>query len=679
MHTTLKKKLTNRRNPFREQGLALLAVVFLLGLAATAYALRALNADEMKIEREKITIQALSDAKSGLISWAVSNSSQPGMLPYPDRNGDGNYDGDSDCSTVAFSYSFLIGKLPWRAADNAYCPTLVSGMGSDIKDGSEEPLWYVVSRNLVYDYPNTEYPVINPGMINSPNDATAPYQRQGGITAYPWLEVYDKKGQLLSNRVAVILIAPGAAIGDQDRSAAAPNATEYLDTFTLAAGGGAKSNRTYSAPDEDFYMGEDMSKILASDTLYNRPYEFNDKLIYITIDELMAEIQKRAAAEAKKALNKYYIAASGYFPHPASIGIGEYFGNESILEGFLPTQQTSQPAASCSVTYTSADASSAICDLSTITSVQFTRTTGTFTSTAGVGCTRLNANTTCQCTTSGRCNAAGGRRFECDSAGICATSGGTMPGTYTFQGVFTFASGTPPTIRPNVFNTPNGISCSGCGGNAITCSASENYPITAIFGYRPKPVSEVFSLADYFEVPSSTTNGSGNITTANNFNNVTVGMSVIGTGIPASTTVTSIPNSTTVALSNQATESSALTSIFFGTFGDLPSWFVTNRWRDYLYYAVSSNCVSGGANCSTAMPQLTVGTKTGVQALLIGSGNPIIAPFPFASKGSAQSHPSCNAVDYLDSAINTNLDSTFDKSSMPRGNSYNDQAIIVAP
>lgn len=670
----------SHRHCFRESGLALLGVIFFLSMATTAYVLYSLNANELKIEREKISIQALSEAKSALIAWAVSNPSQPGMLPYPDRNNDGNYDGKSDCHTTTLdgNYDKLLGRLPWQSADNGSCvnSSFISGMGSDIRDGSGTPLWYAVSRNLVYPYIDNTFPVINPGMINSPNTATAPYQRNGGITAYPWLTVYDKTGQLVSDRVAAVIIAPGAGMGDQDRSADAPDATEYLDTYTLTAGGGAKSNQTYAFPDEDFYMGEDARNISSADATYVRPYEFNDRLVYITIDELMAAVEKRAAAEAKAALIKYK-AANGYFPRPASVGVGEYFGNSSLLEGFLPTQETSQAAAACSVSYSTANSSSSSCPFSSITSVQFRRTTGTFTSTTGTGCTRINSNTTCQCTSAvtstARCNGAGGRRFTCNSAGSCFTTG-TLPGTYTFNGAFSYASGTPTTIRPNVFSGSS--ICMGCGSNTIICSSTSlPYPLNATFSYTPKPASDAAVLANYFAVLSLTTSGSGNITTAANFNDVSVGMSVIGTGIPPNTTVTSIPNSTTVGLSNQATVDGN-SMIFFGAFGNFPSWFVTNYWRDYLYYAVSSNCVSG-QNCTA--PNLTVGTKSNVQALLISTSNPIIAPSPFSSKGSSQTQPSCNTNDYLDSGANTNLDTIFDKTSMPRGNSYNDQIIIVAP
>ncbi|MEI7574486.1 MAG: hypothetical protein WCJ00_02170, partial [Methylotenera sp.] len=119
----------------------------------------------------------------------------------------------------------------------------------------------------------------------------------------------------------------------------------------------------------------------------------------------------------------------------------------------------------------------------------------------------------------------------------------------------------------------------------------------------------------------------------------------------------------------------------------LPAWFTSNGWHNYIYYAVSSNCTSSATNCTTATPQLTVGSKAGVRSLLIASGKPIIAT-PFASsKASAQlTRPSCDVKDYLDSTQNTNVnlvngsgDLVYDAINSPRGASYNDQMFIVAP
>jgi hypothetical protein len=106
----------------------------------------------------------------------------------------------------------------------------------------------------------------------------------------------------------------------------------------------------------------------------------------------------------------------------------------------------------------------------------------------------------------------------------------------------------------------------------------------------------------------------------------------------------------------------------FNSFLTSIPWFTANNWQDYLYYQLSR-----------ATPTLTVGSRTGVQALLAATGKPI-ATAPYAvSKGSAQSRPSCSANDYLDSVENANADLVFDATNTARSSKYNDQVFIVAP
>jgi hypothetical protein len=112
----------------------------------------------------------------------------------------------------------------------------------------------------------------------------------------------------------------------------------------------------------------------------------------------------------------------------------------------------------------------------------------------------------------------------------------------------------------------------------------------------------------------------------------------------------------------------------------LPTWFTNNNWQDHIYYIVSSNCTSTGTNCTTATPQLTVGSTSGVRALLIAPGSRItVTPYAI-SKGSAQqARPSADITDYLDSTENTNGDMIFDAVNTHRTSNYNDQMTIVAP
>lgn len=574
--------LTSRTKPlklFRQRGAALLLIAVVIAIGAAAFTLRALNQANIQIEREKITNQALATAKAAIIGWSVSHATIPGSMPFPDRNGDGNYDGNSDCYTGAFNYSFLLGQLPWKG-QTAPCQTPFTGLGVDVRDGYGNPLWYAVSRNLVRDYQTSSDPLINPGIINTPT--------------YPWIKVYDKNGILVSDHIAVVLIAPSTAIGAQDRSAAAPNPAEYLDSFSLAAGGGIKSNTGYTIPDEDFYISEDSRNISNNDTIYVHPYQFNDKLVYITIDELMAELEKRSVAEARVALTNFFAAPRNYYPRPALLGASKnYYADNTQLSGTLPIHNAAQAACTCTGGLTR----TCTCGFDKVNSIAFTRG-GAQSWTGNTNACSRNGRT-CTCTGAGTCTR-NAQVFSCSAAGVCTSS---TNGTYTFNGTFNTHTLACPTSTAFTCNT---VSC------AIT---------TANIAAGSQSFSNVIGDPDPF---------------------------------------------------NDATTNSVL-----------PNWFIANQWQDYIYYTVSSNCVSGQP-CNA--PTLSVGARTGIRAALIATSSPITST-PFAvSKNAAQSRPSCSINDFLDSTENTNAGSVqdpngviFDAANLQKSSSYNDRTFIVAP
>ena len=59
-----------------------------------------------------VSSAALAEARQALTSWAVNHPYNPGTLPMPDRNGDGNYDGDADCFNGVINNNLLLGMLP---------------------------------------------------------------------------------------------------------------------------------------------------------------------------------------------------------------------------------------------------------------------------------------------------------------------------------------------------------------------------------------------------------------------------------------------------------------------------------------------------------------------------------------------------------------------------------------
>jgi len=300
----------------------MIVMALILLLAASMAFFERMDGYQYKVMREQKTLDALAEAKAALIGWSVAHAQYPGILPFPDRNSDKNYDGQSDCVSQesTLDYSHLLGKLPFLAQT---APCVGSGAGTyglseNLMDAEGERLWYAVSRNLVR--PSTNSVVINPSIADAPT--------------YPWLQVRDKSGRLLSDRVAAIVISAGPVLGSQNRAGGIAGPAAYLDSITI--NGVVYSNANYSVANEVFITGE------ASDRLSSeKPTDFNDTLIFITIDELLAALQSRAMGEAAMALRSYYslsaaAANARFFPYTSLLSDSTRACQEGSLSGSLP-------------------------------------------------------------------------------------------------------------------------------------------------------------------------------------------------------------------------------------------------------------------------------------------------------------------------------------------------------
>lgn len=174
-----------------------------------------------------------------LLQWAgratrISDvaGTPPGLLPYPDRNGDGNYDGTADCLSGSGLErdSWRLGRLPaggevWpcegraprqpetRADASRQVRHLLHSMSA--RDSSGELLWFAASINVLDDDRIGHYPEVSVSRLMR--------ERRG------WLTLCRSDGVLLSQDIALILLAPGAPVGRQNRRTRAPHAHHYLD------------------------------------------------------------------------------------------------------------------------------------------------------------------------------------------------------------------------------------------------------------------------------------------------------------------------------------------------------------------------------------------------------------------------------------------------------------------
>ncbi len=233
--------------PIKQTGATLLVVMLIMVVGVMSVIVTGLNQNSSIIKRDIKSTATLSKAKEALIGWAVTHPVNTGELPLPDTDNDGR----GDCPVPVMG-SDRLGRFPWLDYP-APCRNPRSGMGMNFKDQSEETLWYAVSANLIDD--GITPPVIDAAML---------------LLTTGWISVFNETGTLLSDRVAAVIIAPGKALAGQNR-ANKIHPDGYLDSIQVGS-------TTYSNSDTD-------DQFIASSQQEN----FNDRLIYITVDELLNE------------------------------------------------------------------------------------------------------------------------------------------------------------------------------------------------------------------------------------------------------------------------------------------------------------------------------------------------------------------------------------------------------
>ncbi len=443
----------------KQKGIALIIFALVLVLAAIAFLVSQLDGSGVKIERDKNSALILAKAKTALIGYAIGAigvGQRPGDLIIPDAFAATevpvNYDGsaDSGCldSTKINGLPLInsdknmrcLGRLPWKDLG-------LSIGGSSENDSAGAMPWYAVSGNLVDP---TCLAVLNSNTLNLINNSIAPLDCTGVTLPYPWLTVRDSSGNVLSNRVAAVIFMPGVVRGAQSRpSAPLGSVNQYLDTLVVPAGCAAPCvPGTYNnaAMNNDFIVASEGMPLAASNN-------FNDQLVYITIEELMAAVEKRAAQEAASQLRKYYLASSGtaanrFYPYAASLGDIDNVCVDTNKAGLIPIL----PA------YANCTSSSTCITGFPITKVTFSLTSGsTFTSNTGA-CSRVAGD--CKCSGAGNCRR-GAIRFTCtaiSNAFSCQSTGGGSAGTFSF----TYSPKTPDV-------TVASFACTG-GAGTVNCS-----------------------------------------------------------------------------------------------------------------------------------------------------------------------------------------------------------------
>lgn len=246
----------------KAKGSALMLILIILGLA-TALLVSALKSNP-QIERDKITADALAKAKDALIGYAITygdthTSQVHGYMPCPDQNGTAGANGEGSSETCDSKNISVLGRLPWKTLSL-----------SPLRDGSSECLWYAVAGTYK----------------NNPMTDLMNWDSNG------LLEVRDAGGATIAQNVVAVVFAPGAAIKGQNRAPdnTAPIcggnyiAANYLDNDTIHGINNSTVSSTANTVSQ-FIAG--LVKDEAENTIVN------DRVIFITVDDIFRAIKKR--------------------------------------------------------------------------------------------------------------------------------------------------------------------------------------------------------------------------------------------------------------------------------------------------------------------------------------------------------------------------------------------------
>lgn len=646
LHRTARKTELRTHNPvdlalvnfrYRQRGLGLLLTFVVLILAASYFFLDYLSPARLKVERDRRSQELLYSARDALLAYSLSASGasqRPGDMLRPDVIADSpatrNYNGDAETGCLdatrpdglplqtdedAGAKLRCLGRLPWRSlglSHAAFSENDVTGVMP----------WYAVSANLAA--PNCLEFLNSDILAFSYVGFICPEKRSGDAPTtlpYPWLTVRDAAGAVLSNRAAVVIIMPGPAINGQSRPTP-PNLVgpdQYLEATTLTVT--AVTPECASPPctltfsnadlDNDFIQAE------VSET-------FNDRLLYITIDELMSKLEDRVGLEVKAAVQRF---SQTYSP----AGMTSYpwlapFANPNDADNFysVPTTRVGLiPFHSVGRPFTS-DFTWLVSSSSTI-SRSGTVTDNAVRNTAGL----VVPNGTCTWRTQGP------RSVDCQGV---ITNPAVLPPTVTSRRV----SITYPTTG-TITSTPNPATAS----TVATRQVVRTTPLAACLSTPNSCVTvEDFhddDLTDDAMEPDPTPPTL-----------VGSGMIIGGTG-PLSTSGIRV-------------------------YPELPLWYGENRWNELVLGAVSEAYAPNGAGmaCDVAPGARCISVtldsameRSDVKFLTIVAGRSLAAT---TQKLTPQIRPSGDPKDYYDTAANVDLVTglTFDRKALSSG-SFNDR------
>lgn len=250
----------NTRHPGPQKGLALIAMLSILVVAATAVLVGTLSATALRNAQQTATSAALAKAKEVLIGYAITyGDTHPGLahgyLPCPDPNGTvGGINNEGSSDTCGIKNVSAIGRFPWKSLKLP-----------EQRDGTGECLWYTVAGTYK----------------NNPKTDLMNWDTSG------LLELVDASGNVISRDIVAVVFAAGVPLGTQIRvpDGSAPvcggnyTASYYLDRdVTLGINNASPST-----------VAKATSRFIATAPSLN----INDQSVYITAADIFNTIKRR--------------------------------------------------------------------------------------------------------------------------------------------------------------------------------------------------------------------------------------------------------------------------------------------------------------------------------------------------------------------------------------------------
>lgn len=274
--------MNHRAPPSAQRGVALWMLLILVAMAGGYAFYRSANSQFNSIGQETKVAATLARAKDALIAYAVTDNDRPGSLPCPDlaTNNAGFSNIPGDGKTDMFTVNQCPIYVGWLPWVTLDLPELTDDTGTR--------LWYVLA----------------PALRNHDSAQPINSDTPTGLTV-----------DGMSNDIAALIIAPRGAIPSQNRPS--QNPADYLD----GENGNGNDHKYVTGPKSD---------------------SFNDLVLVITRQELMAAVEKRVANELRSCLAQHAASsanAGNRYPWPAPFSANGFQGKENSYFGRVPTTQ----------------------------------------------------------------------------------------------------------------------------------------------------------------------------------------------------------------------------------------------------------------------------------------------------------------------------------------------------